>query len=435
MSRLPVVCFSLFISGLTFAAAAPKNIILLIGDGMGEAEIALTRAYEFDSEAGLFVDTMKNTGSVIVKQFMVADPSKIEFAGSSGSGGTTISTGNRTSEERVAVKAEDGSHYKTILEEAQELGFKTGLVATSIIADATPATFAAHTQNRYCYMQGLKDCEEYGETPIIEQMLDQNVDVMLGGGYNLLPANTDENITVKEKAERNGYTVITTRDELMNIEVGTKTLGVFFDGTMPVEWQEPGGKGADFIAVDKNRNIIYPQAAACEVNPAHANMPHLEEMAHFAIESLHSADGAGFFLMIESASIDKQAHNAMPCGVIGEMLAFDRTVKMAAQYAKRHGDTAVIVTADHGQATQVIYKPVADDGPESRDHLPGLYQLLLTKGGNELNTYYGTNNLDDQSHTGINVPIYTYGLDNPEALTGVIQQTEIYGVMKDFLFN
>ena len=149
-------------------------------------------------------------------------------------------------------------------------------------------------------------------------------------------------------------------------------------------------------------------------------MPRLEEMADYAIKSLEN-DDKGFFLMIEGSSIDKQAHVAKPCGTIGEMLAFDRTVKMAVEYAKKQGDTAVIVTADHGQATQVIYKPESyDASPLRRDHIPGLYQLLLTKGGNELGAYYGTNNINDQAHTGVNVPVYTYGLDNPEDLMGVI---------------
>ena len=166
--------------------AAPKNIILLIGDGMGEAEIAVTRAYSFDGEAGLYVDEMKNRGSVIVKQLMVDDPTKIEFTGESASGGTTLSTGNRTSAGRVAVSAFDGNHYKTILEEVQERGYKTGLVTTSIITDATPASFAAHAQNRYCFVTGASACTQFGDTPIVDQMLDHNVDVMLGGGTNLL---------------------------------------------------------------------------------------------------------------------------------------------------------------------------------------------------------------------------------------------------------
>ena len=200
---------------------------------------------------------------------MVADPSKIEFTGESASGGTTISTGNRTSSGRIAVKAEDGSPYKTILEEAAERGFKTGLVTTSIITDATPSSFAAHAQDRYCFMQSSKACENFGDTPIVEQMLDHNVDVMLGGGYNLLPAKEASGGTVQEKAEGLGYTIVTKRDDFLELKIGTKTFGVFSNGHLPVEWYGPGGKGADLIAIDENRVAIFPEPAACEVNPAH----------------------------------------------------------------------------------------------------------------------------------------------------------------------
>jgi len=435
MTRFIYTLFSFCILFAAQSFAAPKNIILLIGDGMGEAEIAVARSYEYDGDEGLFVDTMKSRGSVIVKQLMVDDPSKIEFTGESASGGTTISTGNRTSAGRVAVSAVNGNPYVTILEEVQERGYKTGLVTTSIITDATPASFAAHAQNRYCFVKGAGACSQFSDTPIVDQMLEKNVDVMLGGGKNLLSGAAMDGGNVQQKAERLGYTVITEGDELKNLAVGTKTFGVFSNGHLPTEWVGPGGKGADFLEIDDNREVIFPEPAACEINQNHAGIPKLEEMSKYAIENLRMG-GEGFFLMIEGASIDKAAHVSNPCGTIGELLAFDRTVEMAVDFAKEQGDTAVIVTADHGQSTQVIYKPETYDGsPIRRDLIPGLYQLLLTKGGNELGVYYGTNNINDQSHTGVNVPIYTYGMDNAEDLQGVIQQTEIYPAMKKFLLN
>ncbi|MBL4603628.1 MAG: alkaline phosphatase [Emcibacteraceae bacterium] len=420
----------------SIAIAAPKNIILLIGDGMGEAEIALTRAYESDGKAGLYVDTMKSRGSVIVNQLMVEDPTKIQFVGESASGGTTISTGQRTSDGRVAVSAFDGSPIKTIMEQAIEHGYKTGLVTTSAITDATPATFAAHAQNRYCWKTGDEACSTHNDRPIVEQMLDLNVDVMLGGGQELLPAMAGGGGTVEQKAEGLGYKVIQSREALLDLKSGTKVFGVFGAHHMPVEWQGPNGVSADIVQIDQSRTVIFPDAVSCEANPAHEGiMPRLEEMAQYALDSLGSDEGEGFFLMIEGASIDKQTHIAKPCGTIGEMLAFDRTVEIAVNYAKKMGNTVVIVTADHGQATQVIYKPEAYTGTLRRDHIPGLYQLLRTKGGNELGAYYGTNNINDQAHTGINVPVYSYGLDNPEDLMGVIQQTEIYTVMAKYLFE
>ena len=155
---------------------------------------------------------------------------------------------------------------------------------------------------------------------------------------------------VEQKAKGLGYTVVTEREDLMKLAVGTKTFGVFSDGHLPTEWVGPGGKGADFLDVDDNREVIFPEPAACEINPKHtsADIPKLEEMSKYAIENLRIG-GSGFFLVIEGASIDKAAHVSNPCGTIGEMMAFDRTVKMAVEYAEELGDTAVIVTADHGQ--------------------------------------------------------------------------------------
>ena len=107
-------------------------------------------------------------------------------------------------------------------------------------------------------MMGSSACEQFNDRPIVEQMLDTNVDVMLGGGTNLLPARVAEGGTVKEKAEKNGYTIITKRDELNQLQAGTKTFGVFSRGHLPVEWVGPGGKGADFLKTDGNREVIYP---------------------------------------------------------------------------------------------------------------------------------------------------------------------------------
>ncbi len=417
------------------SSGGPRNLILLIGDGMGEAEIALTRAYEFDGDDGLYVDTMEVRGSVIVKQLMKDDPGKYQFVGESASGGTTISTGQRTSDGHVATTATDGAHIKTILEEAKEKGFKTGLVTTSAITDATPASFAAHAENRYCWKRGDAACEEYGDNPIVDQMLDNNVDVMLGGGWELLDA-VDENATlIHQKAIDLGYSVVKDMEDFNNLPVNAKTFGVFSNSHMPVEWQGAGGLGAQVVSLDEEGNIIFPLAERCELNPNHAGIPKLEEMTTYALNNLANDNDTGFFLMIEGASIDKQAHVAKPCGTIGEMLAFDRTVKMAVDFAVEQGNTAVIVTADHGASTQVIYKPEFYRGARTLDNMPGLYQLLLSKGGHELGAYYGTNNTDDQAHTGVNVPIYSYGLPDGAPVTGIIQQDTIYDVMKAYLFQ
>ena len=412
---------------------SPKNIILLIGDGMGEAEIALTRAYEYDGDPDLFVDSMQNRGSVIVKQLREKDPSKFQFTGESAGGATTIATGQRTSDGRISTTAKYGVALKTILEEAIEKGFKTGLVTTAIITDATPAAFAAHATNRYCFMRGDAICGE--DTPIIEQMLNHNVDVMIGGGLELLKAKDQNGRLISQMATDLGYQVITERETLLNLPKGTKTLGIFAEHHMPTEWQGYQGRSAQVVPLGDDGRILYPKAQRCEINPEHQGIPSLEEMTVTALNTVTSDQGPGFFLMIEGALIDKQAHIAKPCGTIGAMLAFDRSVKIAMDYAKKHGNTAVIVTADHGTSTQVIYRPEVKDDQLDHDNMPGKYEALLSRNGSIVNAYYGTNNADDQSHTGVNVPIYSYGFAKDVPITGLIEQSDIYAVMKNFLFN
>ena len=108
----------------------------------------------------------------------------------------------------------------------------------------------------------MEECKEFpADRPSVAQMIGNNVDVMLGGGQEFLAAVEADGETIREKAEDNGYTIITTREELLNLAPGTKTYGLFSRGHLPVEWVGPGSRGADFVPADDRREIIYPQAA------------------------------------------------------------------------------------------------------------------------------------------------------------------------------
>lgn len=411
----------------------PKNVILLIGDGMGEAEISLARNYEFDGGEGLFIDTMDLKGSAVVNALLDTDPTKLAFVGDSASGGTVLATGQRTSVRRISTTAKFDQPIKTIIEMAKEKNLNVGLVTTAVITDATPASFASHVTNRYCMKPGDAPCR--GDRSIIEQMLDLDINVMLGGGDVLLPA-INEGKSIEQMSQDKEYQLIRTREELLNYKDSDRKLwGSFSDYHMPVEWQNHNGTKAQRLSVDSDNNIIFPDAKSCMANPGHEGMPSIEEMAGAAITKLDANNENGFFLMIEGASIDKQSHAARPCGVIGEMLAFDRTVKMAVDYAKKQGNTVVIVTADHGGSTQNIHLPYYENFKRTSEQVPGLYELLKSKGGNEIAAYYATNNIDDQAHSGINVPVFSYGLKDAQTLRGTIRQTKIFGVMSNYLFE
>ena len=86
-------------------------------------------------------------------------------------------------------------------------------------------------------------------------------------------------------------------------------------------------------------------------------------------------------------------------------------------------------------STQNIHHPYYENYKRTGENIPGLYELLTTKGGNEMAVYYGTNNTSDQVHTGIDVPIYSYGMPDDLVFKGTIRQTDIKGTMEKFLFE
>ncbi|HEY7706587.1 MAG TPA: alkaline phosphatase [Gaiellaceae bacterium] len=132
----------------------------------------------------------------------------------------------------------------------------------------------------------------------------------------------------------------------------------------------------------------------------------------------------GFFLQVESASIDKRDHSSEPCEQIGETVQLDQTVKVALDYAKREGDTLVIVNADHSHTSQIVE---VDASP------PGFSSILTTDEGENMMVTYGTTAgltapSVSQEHTGATVPIAAYG---PQAanVVGLIDQTEIFRII------
>jgi alkaline phosphatase len=150
--------------------------------------------------------------------------------------------------------------------------------------------------------------------------------------------------------------------------------------------------------------------------------PSLAEMTQKAIELLQG--GKGFFLQVEGASIDKQDHAQNPCGQIGETVAFDKAIAVGLGFAEKHPDTLIIVTADHGHASQIIE---AVD-PDQRNH-PGAFSVLTTLEGAPMTVNYGTEPAGmSQSHTGTQVRIAAQGPQAANVL-GVTNQTDLFHTM------
>ncbi|MEU4198676.1 alkaline phosphatase [Streptomyces sp. NPDC045470] len=412
---------------------AAKNVILLIGDGMGDSEITLARDYTVGAAGRLNMDKFPMTGTYTT--YAVDKRKKPDYVTDSAASGSGWATGHKTVNGRISKTPDTDKALPTILELAQKNGYATGSVTTAELTDATPAVLASHATDRSC--QGPADMAKCptdriskgGPGSIAEQSVNHKVDVLLGGGKQRFDQKITEGpykgLTVAEQARKLGYQVVTDRDALKRVESvahGKPVLGLFAPGNVPVEWT---GKPAAVGGTDPQR---------CTTgNPQRSKgTPALDEQAAKAIQLLEKKQRAqrghgrdkGFFLQVEGASIDKQDHAADPCGQIGETAAFDRAVKVARDYAAKHPDTLVVTTADHGHSSQIV--PL-DANP------PGLSSTLVTDEGGKLKVNYSTNTPGkSQEHTGTQVRIAAQG---PQAyrVLGVTDQTQLFSTLRTAL--
>jgi alkaline phosphatase len=400
-----------------------KNVILLIGDGMGDSEITIARNYARGAAGRLAMDSLPLTGAYTTYALQESDPSKPDYVTDSAASGTGWATGYKTSNGRISTTAGTDLDVKTILELAQQRGMRTGNVSTAELTDATPAVLAAHVRDRGCQgptnMGGCpQDLKAVGGAgSIAEQLVDHHVDVILGGGKGrfdqTIPSGADAGKTVVQSAQRQGYDVVTDADGLAASQPFDRVLGLFSAGTMSLEWS---GQPATAAGTG-------PQT--CTTGQRPASEPSLAAMTSKAIDLLtRKVKGdkrKGFFLQVEGASIDKQDHAANPCGQIGETIAFDRAIQVALDFAKRNPDTLIVVTADHGHSSQIV--PVGS-------HPLGLTSILTTADGAQMKVAYGTAaSGGSQEHTGTQVRIAAQGPQAANVL-GVTDQTDLFRTLK-----
>jgi len=398
-----------------------RNVILFVGDGMGDSEITAARNYALGAAGRLALDTLPLTGAYTTYSVLENDPAVTNSVPDSAATGTAWATGHKTSNGRISTSAGDDRDLPTILELAQQRGYRTGDVTTADLTDATPAVLAAHVANRSC--QGPADMGRCpadrkgvgGPGSIAEQMIDHRVDVLMGGGYARFDQPAEDGRLVLQQAIAAGYRVVTAESGLDYLEPGRPVLGLFAPGNMAVEWR--GLEAAPYPS-----NVAAAQSCVEDQRPAH--QPSLAEMTATAIRLLASnASGAGFFLQVEGASIDKQDHAGDPCGQIGETIAFDQAVRVGLDFAREHPDTLIVVTADHAHTSQIVGLPT------DADHPTGLISLLRTRSGALMTVSYATNAYHrSQDHTGTQVRIAAQG---PQAanVVGVTDQTDLFGLL------
>ncbi len=294
---------SAFVVWGTVAAAAPvRNVILLIGDGMGAGQVASARCY---AGTNLFFE-----GFPFQRRMTTGD------AGGgitdSAAAATAMATGRKVYSGVVSLAVPgDGGELETLLEFFRQAGKSTGLVTTSYLTDATPACFGAHASNRSDTVQIASD-----------YLSKTCPDVLLGGGASGLEAAA---------AEAAGYAVVTDRVSLSQLDPvqHPRVCGLFGWGYLPYAYDGLGP------------------------------LPSLSEMTVKALDVL-GRDPDGFFLMAEGGLIDVACHGNDLARCVGETLALEAAVRAVVGWAEGRDDTLVLVAADHETGGLFV---TGDNGP------------------------------------------------------------------------
>ncbi len=269
-----------------------KNVILLIGDGMGENHLEKTKK---ELGVSLVMDTMPVQGYQRTQSLS-------NYVTDSAAGGTALACGIRTFngalgclgvyEDEVLGIDWNLVSYKSVTELAMEKGMRTGIVTSDSNTGATPASFSVHTAGR--------DNSE----DIALQQLASGIDLIWTASCGLVN---------EVNCAQAGYTFVNDRAGLAALADGEKSFAQF----------------SGMIQYDDGQENAMP----------------LSELTATAIEQLDNEDG--FFLMVEGAHIDKYSHSNIDDEMMKSVVEFDKAIAAAIEFAKADGNTVVIVTADH----------------------------------------------------------------------------------------
>lgn len=340
-------------------AEKPKNVIMLVGDGMGPEQLGLLLTYARQAPNSVFVDRKTSFDRIMdqggVMGLSLTNANNVLVTDSAASG-SQLATGVYSGSEMIGLDR-NGNPAETVVEKAIKAGKSTGLISDTRITHATPAAFASHQAHRNM------------ENEIAVDMLAAGPDVMFGGGVRYwipkeandktsavrkeLEEMTQGSVYIKSKrkdsrnlvkeAQAKGYTLAFNKSQ-MEAAKG-KTLGLFHYSAMP-----------DGIRVSNS------------LNDPKRTIPTLKEMSAKALDILSENDN-GFFLMVEAGLIDWAAHYNDTGLMLHEMLRINETLEYMLDWAKDRDDTLIIVTADHTTGG-FAFSYTGKDIPEPRD-LPG----------------------------------------------------------------
>ena len=297
LSVLALMCTA----SAAMAETAPKNVIYMIGDGMGPAYTTAYRYFKDDPTTKSVEQTVFDTMLTGMARTYPDDHTVVTDSAASA---TALSSGHKSYNGAIAVDT-DKKPLKTMLEIAKQRGMTTALLATSQINHATPASFAAHNESRNNYDEIAND---YIDNKIAGKL---PVDLMLGGGTKYF-IRDDRNLVDEFKAAGYQY-----GDDIQNLDQITQlpAIGLY------------AAKGLPF---------------ALDENPTR-----LTKLTSKALDLLDNQNKDGFFVMIEGSQIDWCGHaNDIACAM-AEMDDFASAIKKAKAYVDKNKDTLLVITADH----------------------------------------------------------------------------------------
>ena len=364
----------------------PKNVIYLIGDGMG-----------FGAVSSLLLSTEDETGFEKAPVIGLSETcSANNYVTDSPAGGTALATGIRTCNGFLGV-GPYSIQLESLLKKAQKMGKKTGIVVNTTLTEATPGAFYAGVTSRK---------ESY---KIAEQFTESGVDVAIGAGLSAF-INRPDSVDMTAVLIRKGYDVYLDWKSVLGSE-SEKFVGILDMGDV----HRRNKKSAKTASAAEGQEVcLAAQLAATEENVDTTRFSEPTEYLHKActkaLSVLEKNAPKGFFLMVESAIIDGYGHNNDSEGMIEEMQEFDKTLQALVAYVKEHPNTLLVVTADHETGgTNVAYQSHAVNAPE------GLHLSFSTKG-----------------HSGTVVPIFAYGA-GAEKFAGIFKNKEIPGVIEGLM--
>jgi len=287
------------------ADAEVRNIIFMIGDGMGLEQTSCA--------------WVLNHGKLNIDNFHVVGLSRTysssDLITDSPAGGTALAAGCKTANDHVGC-APDGSPLYSIFVKAQEAGKKTGCVTVCHLADATPADFCCHEDHRDNY------------DPIIADYLDCGVDFIAGGGRDYFGPNRKDGRDIVAEMVAKGYNYASSGEELAAVEL--PALALVSDDNLPV-------------AAERG-DLFRDMTARC-------------------LELLSEASGEkGFVVMVEGSCIDDWLHSNRIDLAMEELLDFDRTIGDVLQWAEKDGHTMVVVVADHATGALTLQDGNLEEG-------------------------------------------------------------------------